>query len=438
MRPMPDSRDTRMIEAAKRLAREIGARVGTRLSIELWDGSVVPLGAEVHPTLRLRFRGAGVLGSLMRRPTPENLLRQYATGGFDIVGGDAVDFFELLREKSARSGYRSLRKRELIGAALPLLFARGGSGKMSHGYAGDEKGKDPGKRDDADYMRFHYDIGNDFYALFLDPQMVYTCAYFPTWESTLEQAQEAKLDMICRKLRLQPGERFLDIGCGWGGLLRHAVKHYGVIGHGVSLSEEQTAYARQRIADEGLADRIAIELKSYEALDTEFDKIASIGMAEAVGRAGLPAYYKKVHSLLRDRGVFLNHAITRRAKRRKRGRLRPEQKIIQKYIFPGGELDDIGNTLMGLEAAGFEIHDVEGWRRHYARTTKLWCQRLSAQEERAIEIVGRERYRLWTIYLAGVSMSFHDGSMRLYQTVATKHRAKGFSEMPPTREHLYV
>jgi cyclopropane-fatty-acyl-phospholipid synthase len=145
-----------------------------------------------------------------------------------------------------------------------------------------------------------------------------------------------------------------------------------------------------------------------------------------------------VHSLLRDRGMFLNHAITRRAKRRKRGRLRPEQRIIQRYIFPGGELDDIGNTLIGLESAGFEVHDVEGWRRHYARTTKLWCKRLSAHEERAIEIVGRERYRLWTIYLAGVSMSFHDGSMRLYQTVATKHRAKGFSDMPPTREHLYA
>ncbi len=434
---MPESRDARMIEAAKRLAREIGARVGTRLSIELWDGSVVPLSAEVHPTLRMRFRSPSVIGTLMRRPTPENVLRQYATGGFDIVGGDAIDFFELLREKSTRSGYRSLRKRELVRAALPFLLSRGGSEKMAHGYAGDEKGLDRGKRDDRDYMRFHYDIGNDFYALFLDPEMVYTCAYFPTEETTLAEAQVAKLDMICRKLRLEPGDRFLDIGCGWGGLLRHAVKNYGVIGHGVSLSGEQTAYARKRIADEGLDDRITIELKSYEALDAEFDKIASIGMAEAVGRAGLPAYYKKVHSLLRDRGMFLNHAITRRGKLRRRGRMRPEQKILQKYIFPGGELDDLGNTVLGLESAGFEVHDVEGWRRHYERTTRLWCQRLSAQEERAIEIVGRERYRLWTIYLAGVTMSFHDGSARLYQTVATKQR-KGPSDMPPTREHLYA
>jgi cyclopropane-fatty-acyl-phospholipid synthase len=435
---MSITRETRRLEAAKRLCREIGARVGARLSVELWDGSVIPLGADVHPSLRIRIRGPEVLGALLRRPTPENLLRRYATGGFDIIGGDMVAFFELLREKRARTGYRSLRKRELLGAALPFVFARSTGEKMAHAYAGDEKGLVPAKRDDADYMRFHYDIGNDFYGLFLDPHMVYTCAYFPHWDASLEEAQEAKLEMICRKLRLQPGDRFLDIGCGWGGLLCYAVKHFGVVGHGVSLSAEQTAFARARIAEQGLEDRITIELRSYEELDTQFDKISSIGMAEAVGRAGLPAYYKKVHSLLRDRGMFLNHAITRRAKHRERGRLRPEQRIIQKYIFPGGELDDIGNTLMGLEASGFEVHDVEGWRGHYARTTKLWCQRLSAEEERAVELVGRERYRLWTIYLAGVSMAFTDGSMRLYQTVATRHRAKGASGMPPTREHLYA
>jgi cyclopropane-fatty-acyl-phospholipid synthase len=434
---MAATESPRALEAAKRLARAIGARVGARLSVELWDGSVIPLGADVHPSLRIRIAGPGVLGTLMRRPTPENLLRQYATGGFDIVGGDVVAFFELLREKRARTGYRSLRKRELLSAALPFLFARGGDAKMSHGYAGDEKGRSTEKRDDADYMRFHYDIGNDFYALFLDPRMVYTCAYFPHWGATLEEAQEAKLEMICRKLQLRPGDRFLDIGCGWGGLLCHAVEHFGVIGHGVSLSNEQTAFARARIAERGLEDRITLELRSYEELDTQFDKISSIGMAEAVGRAGLPAYYEKVHSLLRDRGMFLNHAITRRAKHRRRGRLRPEQRIIQKYIFPGGELDDIGHTLMGLEASGFEVQDVENWREHYARTTKLWCQRLSAQQERAVELVGRERYRLWTVYLAGVSMAFTDGSMRIYQTVATKQRAKGPSGTPPTRAHLY-
>ena len=438
LRAVPDASDSRALEAARRLCREVGARIGARLSVELWDGSVVPLGADVHPTLRIRIAGPGVLGTLLRRPTLENLLRQYATGQLDVRGGDPFALWEVLREKRARTGYRALRKRELIGAALPFLFVPRPKRVPTPSYAGDETGAS--KRDEGDFIRFHYDLGNDFYALFLDPHMQYTCAYFPSWDASLETAQEAKLEMICRKLQLQPGDRFLDIGCGWGGLLCYAAKRYGVVAHGVTLSPEQASFARARAAEQGLADRVTIELRSYADLDMEFDKISSIGMAEAVGVANLPAYFAKVRSLLRDRGLFLNHAITRRAKRRRRAfaRLRPEQHLLQKYIFPGGELDDLGHSVALMEAHGFEVHDVEGWRDHYARTTRLWSQRLAAQEERAVALVGRERFRIWVAYLAGVSFALGDGSARIYQTLASRHRAKGPSGMPPTRAGLYA
>jgi cyclopropane-fatty-acyl-phospholipid synthase len=378
-----------------------------------------------------------VLGSLLRRPTLANLLRQYATGGIDLLGDDLIAFFEVLREKRSRSDYRALRKRELLGAALPFLFARGGPARTPHAYAGDERGR--GRRDEGDFVRFHYDVGNDFYALFLDSQMQYSCAYFQDRRGDLERAQRDKLEHICRKLRLAPGERLLDIGCGWGGLVCHAAANHGVRAHGVTLSPEQAEFARRRVAELGLGDRVTIELRDYADLEGSFDKISSIGMAEHVGIAHLPRYFAKVRSLLRDRGLLLNHAITRRAKRSRRAfaRIRPEQRLIKKYVFPGSELDHIGHTLEAMEANGFEVHDVEGLREHYARTTRLWCQRLSARETEAIALVGPERHRLWVAYLAGVSFAFADGSLRIYQTVATKHRAKGPSGLPPTRAHLY-
>jgi len=432
--------DSRTLRAARRLCQQVGARLGTRVSVELWDGSVHPLGPDPEPGLRIYLDGPGVLGSLLRRPTLANLLRQYASGGIDLRGGDLITFFEVLREKRSRGGYRTLRKRELIGAALPFLLTPGRATPTRHAYSGDETGLVRARRDETDFIRFHYDVGNEFYGLFLDPRMQYSCAYFTDWQGELEQAQYDKLELICRKLRLQPGEHLLDIGCGWGGLVCHAAAFHGVRAHGVTLSPEQASFAKRRVSELGLADRVTIELRDYRELEGSFDKISSIGMAEHVGIANLPAYFSKVRSLLRDRGILLNHAITRRAKRSRRAfaRIRPEQRLIKKYVFPGSELDHIGHTLECMEAHGFEVHDVEGLREHYARTTRLWCQRLSAREREAIALVGPERYRLWVAYLAGVSFAFGDGSLRIFQTVATRHRAKGPSGMPPTRSHLYA
>ncbi len=189
----------------------------------------------------------------------------------------------------------------------------------------------------------------------------------------------------------------------------------------------------------GLEDRVSVELKDYAELSGTYDKIASVGMFEHIGIANFPTYFNKVSSLLRDKGIFLNHGITRRAKADKKNfrKITPEKRLILTYIFPGSELDHVGHVQESMEACGFEIHDVEGWREHYALTTKIWCQTLSAKSEEAIKIVGAERYRLWVAYLAAVSFNFSDGPLRLYQITATKHQKKGSSQMPPTREHLY-
>ena len=309
------------------------------------------------------------------------------------------------------------------------------------GFQGDIKGeKKRSAGENKDYIQFHYDLSNAFYALFLDPEMVYSCAYYTDWQNDLAQAQRDKLDMICRKLRLKPGNRLLDIGCGWGGLVCHAAQNYGVTAHGITLSEEQLSFARDKVKRLGLEDKITLEIKDYQAMNGTFDKIASIGMYEHIGLKNIPGYMDKVRSLLSDDGLFLNHAISRRAPKDKKSwlkaRMRPEKKAIAKYIFPGGELDDIGHSVVAMERAGFEVHDVEGWRMHYGRTCQLWCERLTANRQQAIHYVGEEKYRIWVAYLAGVSLAFSRGTLRLFQTVASKS-AKRPPPLPPTRADLY-
>jgi cyclopropane-fatty-acyl-phospholipid synthase len=284
-------------------------------------------------------------------------------------------------------------------------------------------------RKDAEQIEFHYDVSDDFYALWLDPRRVYSCAYFRDAGMTLAQAQEAKLDHICRKLMLQPGDRFLDIGSGWGALLLWAAEHYGVDATGITLSKNQHAYVTRLIEEKGLAGRVRVERRDYRLLeeDKPFDKIASVGMFEHVGSANMGTYFRKIHALLRPGGLALNHGITS-------GQLGYTQlgaglgDFIEKYIFPGGELLHVTRILRETSAAGLEMVDTENLRPHYARTLWHWSDALEARFDEAREVLVRtggaekaERVlRAYRLYLAGSAMSFEQGWIALHQMLSTK------------------
>ena len=434
---MSQTSDESLIVAARNLVSQLRQSLDIDASVRLWDGSVLPLGREVASPFVLTISSPGVIASLLRRPTLDRLIRHYAHGQIDIEGGSVLDFGEQLAFKRTRKSLKKQKKSDLFKGLWPFLLAPADKPGRGRDFAGDETGEVRAGAANKDFIRFHYDVGNTFYELFLDPEMQYSCAYFTNHSNSLEEAQRDKLEMICRKLRLRKGERLLDIGCGWGGLVCYAARNFGVEAHGVTLSEEQHGLARQKIAEFGLADRVTVELRDYAELTGQYDKIASIGMYEHIGVKNIPTYLQSVKGLLARDGLFLNHAISRRAKKGKRKfSSRAEQRALLKYIFPGGELDDIGHTVQAMEQHGFEVHDVEGWREHYALTTRHWCERLTARRAEAVALVGEETYRIWVAYLAGCSLAFSRGTARIYQTLASR-QGKGASPLPPTRSDLY-
>ena len=432
--------EEKQLEAVRALVRDVAAKLDVNAWVRLWDGSRLPLGAAPSSNLEISIASPAVIGAIIRKPALDSIIRQYVDKGLDFSGGTLVDFG---RELQARDKSLKLKAGDVAKLALklsPFLFAKADKGRDAFGFGGEITGKSRKTADNKDFIQFHYDLSNDFYALFLDPEMVYSCAYYTDWSNDVAQAQRDKLEMICRKLRLKPSDRMLDIGSGWGGLVCHAAQNYGVTAHGCTLSEEQLAFARDKVKRLGLEKQVTFELIDYSNVTGTYDKIASIGMYEHIGLKNIPAYMNKVRGLLSDDGLFLNHAISRRAPRDAKSwlkaRMRPEKKAIAKYIFPGGELDDIGHSVVAMERAGFEVHDVEGWRMHYARTCQLWCERLTANRDEAIRHVGEEKYRIWVAYLAGVSLSFSRGTLRLFQTLASKS-AKRPPHLPPTRADLY-
>ncbi len=420
-------------QAALTLLSHCHERLALKFGFELWDGTRIP-GDWDEGALRLVIHDPSVLGRLIRRRRIETVVEAWSARQVDVIGGDLFDMVAARPEGKSRQLIAKLDKTLMAKALLRLALGRSGPDR-GDGLAG-RKALVSGST--AEAIRHHYDVSNDFYRLFLDQRLLYSCAYFTDWANDLDQAQHDKLDHICRKLRLTEGERFLDIGSGWGALVIHAAEHYGVSAHGVTLSEEQFALSRKRIAEKGLQDRVTIELKPFQELDGTFDKIASVGMFEHVGFANHAAYFKTVRRLLRPRGAYLHHAITRKGRATDRAfhKKPPEYRALVKYIFPGGELDHIGWSARMLEAHGFEVHDVEGLREHYALTCRFWAKRLHARMDEAIEYAGEPRARLWLAYLTGCALTFERGGAYLFQTLATR-RDKGPAGLPPTRADFY-
>lgn len=413
---------------ALRTVGRLLAGMEPRPSVRLWSGDPAVQG---NAPFTLVVRDPWVLHRLALRRDPLGLADAYIHGDLDVEG----DFYAALalkdRVQRLSMGWRE--KLALWRDALrvaPMIRSRGAVAQgFSHRHSRDS---------DRRAVAFHYDVSNDFYGLWLDTERVYSCAYFESEGDSLHEAQRRKLEHICRKLRLRAGDMFLDIGCGWGALVCWAARHHGVRAHGITLSERQLSFARQRIKEEGLDDRVSVELRDYRDLpdlepEGRYDKIASVGMFEHVGLAQMPSYLGAVHRSLKPGGLFLNHGITH-----------DEEgwgdsvaaRFINRYVFPDGELDCVGNIQLGMERAGFEIHDVEGLRPHYAMTLRHWVRRLDEHKAAAVRQVGEATYRTWRLYMAASALEFEAGGTGVYQILASR-RCRGEWPVPLTRRDLY-
>jgi cyclopropane-fatty-acyl-phospholipid synthase len=292
-----------------------------------------------------------------------------------------------------------------------------------------------GKQRDARAIAHHYDVSNEFYALFLDPLMMYTCAYYRDPDGKLEDAQQDKLDLVCRKLRLKPGERMLDIGCGWGALSVWAAQHYGVRAHGVTLSRAQAEWATERIEREGLADRCLVEYRDWRDMPAgaRYEKIAAIGVIEHVGIKNYPAFFGRVRTMLEDGGLYLNHGIHHEFHWKRTS----QTEFLLRYVFPNGDLSGFTETVTEMERASWEVLDAENLRLHYARTCRHWVERLRARADEARAIVGERIYRTWLLYLTCSAVAFEHGSIGLYQVLVRKQGDRTGGNVPTTREDLY-
>ncbi|HUL68151.1 MAG TPA: class I SAM-dependent methyltransferase [Burkholderiaceae bacterium] len=395
-----------------RFAEECRRSGGIPLRLRLPDNSTLEFGPRADLTLRLRDP------SLLRElahPTIGALADGYVQGRIDIEG----DLLEALPA--------SVRLAEAGGASVLK--------RVTHSW------RPHRRRQDSTAISHHYDVGNEFYRLWLDQRMVYSCAYFRTGEETLDEAQRAKLDHICRKLRLERGERLLDVGCGWGGLVIHAAQEYGVRAVGITLSRNQAELARDRVRQLGLQQAVDIELMDYRDLADRFganafDKAASIGMFEHVGLRNLPGYFRAVAAVLRDRGLFLNHGITSvDVDSRPVGS--GVSDFIDRHVFPHGELPHLHLATREMSAAGFELADVESLRPHYARTLVQWYRRLEGRLEEAAQLVAPQTLRTWRLYLAGCAYGFEQGWINIYQMLGSLGRAPGPTELPLTRDWIY-
>src|SRR6202789_3597361 len=437
--PEPEAGTYRGSELASDLLTRLFYRLPFKLTLRLWNGAVVRVGASdsaaQESPFALVFRNPEVVCSAVLGRDPLRLAEAYFRGDLDIEG----DFFAALALKDHLEALQ-LSVGEQIGAVATALRLRALNGDRRHAHipwapSHGRAVKTHSKAENRDAIHFHYDVSNEFYALWLDRAMVYSCAYFENSDVGLDAAQVAKLDHICRKLSLRPGESFLDIGCGWGALVIHAAQRYGVRAHGVTLSPQQLKVAQERIAQAGLTDRVSVELLDYRDLPGEsvYDKVASVGMFEHVGLKNLPVYFSTVHRLLKPRGLFLNHGITHDTEG---WQPNVSTEFINRYVFPDGQLDTISNVQRAMERAKFEIADVEALRPHYAMTLRHWVARLERNRAQALQYVNEATYRVWRLYMSACALQFESGEIGIYQVLASK-RAVGAPDLPLTRRHLY-
>jgi cyclopropane-fatty-acyl-phospholipid synthase len=407
---MTSAKQDRLGRAARALAQILADKMGGQMSVRLWTGDVVssPVG-DGRPPFEVTIKSAAALRELMLRPGIGSVARLYAIGEFDFGDVHPMELVNRVDHTRIARGLSWSERGRALKAALPILL-NGGKLADPLSYQG-EQGQIQGKdRDDQSLIHFHYDLSNRFYELFLDRHMAYSAAYYEHDGMSLDEAQTAKLDLICRKLRLEPGMKLFDTGCGWGSLVCYAAKTYGVHAHGVTLAKEQYDYTIAKIARMGLESQVKIELRECRTVTEpeSYDRIAQVGMFEHVGIDNHEAFFRQMHRLLKPRGLYLHQATTRRptidlSKFRKASSYK---KFATRYIFPGGELDYIGMTVTNLERLGFEVHDVENTREHYQKTCEDWADRLWANRAEAAKEVGTARTRMWLAYLAGTAMAF--------------------------------
>jgi cyclopropane-fatty-acyl-phospholipid synthase len=417
-------------DTVERVVARIDRRApGARdFALRFWDGSEVPPPPGTRRGLTLIVRSPDALAYALRQPNELGLGRAWVSGALDVEG-------ELERGLALRDRFQGLKLSVADRLAALRAAARAGAVHLRAPAVPASEAPVGGVRRhslrrDRAAVRHHYDVSNAFYRLVLGPTMVYSCAYFSSPDDTLDEAQERKLELICRKLRLRPRERLLDIGCGWGSLALHAAREHGVRAVGVTLSEPQAALARDRIRAAGLGDRCEIRVADYrEVADGPYDKVASVGMYEHVGRGLLDEYVGRVTRLLRDGGLFLNHGVVR-AMPRPWGK----HSFIARYVFPDGELHPVGAVVDAMERAGLEIRDDESLREHYALTLRRWVANLAANREAAVAEAGEERERVWRLYMTGSGLAFEAGDISVHQVLALKPGAP--HELPLTREEL--
>jgi cyclopropane-fatty-acyl-phospholipid synthase len=417
-------------EALKPLVTSLLGRSDLPLAVECWDGSKI--GASDAET-RLLIKSPMALRRLMWSPNELGLGRAYVAGDINIEG-DVFAALSLrdhlapsdqhvslkLKRRSYLALVRAARRLKALGPPPPAPEQEARLRGRLH-----TKGRD------AEAVTHHYNVSNDFYRLMLGQTMTYSCAYFERDDMTLEEAQEAKYELISRKLGLHSGQRLLDVGCGWGGMVIHAAKNHGVSAVGVTLSDKQAELAEKRVAEEGLADRIDIRLQDYRDVnDGPFDAISSIGMFEHVGMNQLERYFSKLRELLAPVGRLLNHAISRPDPSRPGF---DKKSFIARYVFPDGELQEVGRVTTAMHDQHFEVRDVESLREHYARTLRRWVANLEGHWERAVSLVGPERARIWRLYTAGSALSFEAGRINVHQVLGIKPGRDGASGMPGTR-----